>query len=406
MKVAHLNCVYEYGSTGKLIKEIVDEGQKYGIESRVFYSERSAKDEHGIRYITDIERNMHAVLSRITGLQGYWSKEVTKKLLKEIKDFNPDVIHIHTLHGNCIHLPILFSFLKKENYPVVLTLHDCWWFTGRCAHPLAYGCEKWEKSQTEHCVLCPAKSDVCPSWFFDYAYFMLEDKKRLFESINNLKVVCVSDWLKQQVAHSYVFDKCKSIKRIYNWIDMDVYRVIQTKKTLNSIPCDKKIVLGVASVFLESKGFSDFLWLSQHLSEEYQLVLVGNLEEDKILPENVIHIPNTSDKEELVALYNRADVFINPSKYETFGLTTVEAMACGTPVVLYEFSTSKEVVGENCGIIVPLGDKEELLKGIVEVCNRGKEYFSCIEWVTDRFSKKSGIAKYVEIYKEAQKSRF
>ena len=405
MKVAHLNCVYEYGSTGKLIKEIVDEGQKYGIENRVFYSEGSAEDERGIRYITDVERNIHAVLSRLTGLQGYWSKNVTKKLIKQITEFQPDIIHLHTLHGNCIHLPLLFQFLEERNYPVVLTLHDCWWFTGRCAHPLAYECKKWEKKEEKHCISCPAQKDVCPSWFFDKAAFMLEEKKRFFKAINNLYVVCVSDWLKQQVEYCYVFNNIKKIDRIYNWIDTSIFRGDLPDAQLEDLKSGKKMVLGVASIFLESKGFSDFLWLSQHLSKEYQIVLVGNIEEGKELPENIIHVSSTSNKEELAALYRRADVFVNPSSFETFGLTTVEAMACGTPVVLYEFSTSREVVGENCGRIVPLGEKEQLLKAIVEVCSLGKEQFTCAEWVRDRFEKKNGVAKYVEIYKKAEKNK-
>lgn len=405
MKVAHLNCVYEYGSTGKLIKEIVDEGQKYGIESKVFYSELQAEDERGVRYITDIERNVHAVLSRITGLQGYWSKNATKRLLKEIKDFNPDVIHIHTLHGNSINLPKLFHFLNKEELPVVLTLHDCWWFTGRCAHPLAYECDKWENNQKEHCLSCLAKQDVCPSWFFDKANSMLEDKKKWFESLSNLYVVCVSNWLENQVRRSYVFENSEQILSIYNWIDLDVFRVSEKVFNSNKLPAEKKIVLGVASIWSESKGLADFIWLSQNLSNEYQVVLVGNLQQEETLPENIIHIPNTNNQHELASLYNRADVFVNPSRFESFGLTTVEAMACGTPVVVYEFSTSREIVGDNCGAVVAPGEKAQLLNAIMDVCNRKKESFVCRDWVTERFSKKNGIAKYVEIYEKSQRTR-
>lgn len=404
MKVAHINCVYEVGSTGRLIKEIVDEGQKCGIESRVFYSEKSAKDECAVRYITDLERNVHAVLSRLTGLQGYWSQASTRRLIIALKKFRPDVVHIHTLHGNSTNFPMLFQFLKEENYPVVLTLHDCWWFTGRCAHPLSYTCDKWEKDSGAKCISCPANRDVCPSWFFDKASRMLEDKRKWFDDIPNFHVVCVSNWLEEQVRKSYVFGNISNVIRIYNWIDLEVFR--ETKEASLSIELtqDKKIVLGVASVWGENKGLSDFIWLSQNLPEEYQVVLVGNLPSDVALPENMIHISNTDSKYELAALYNRADVFVNPSKFESFGLTTVEAMACGTPVVVYEFSTSREVAGDNCGEVVSLGNREQLLNAIVGVCSREKECFSCKEWVTERFSKKNGIAKYVELYRKAQES--
>lgn len=398
MRVAHINCVYEVGSTGRLIKEIVDEGQKCGIESRVFYSEKSAKDECAVRYITDLERNVHAVLSRLTGLQGYWSQASTRRLLKEIKQFQPDVVHIHTLHGNSTNFPMLFQFLKEENYPVVLSLHDCWWFTGRCAHPLSYTCDKWEKDSAAKCIFCPANHDVCPSWFFDKAARMLEDKRKWFDNIPNLHVVCVSNWLEEQVRKSYVFGNISNVIRIYNWIDLEVFREMKEASLSIELPQGKKIVLGVASIWGENKGLSDFVWLSQNLPEEYQVVLVGNLPSDVTLPENMLHISNTDSKYELAALYNRADVFVNPSKFESFGLTTVEAMACGTPVVVYDITTTKELVGPKCGKVIPLDDKQGLLQAITEAGNQSKSEFECSAWVSQQFGKDKGVVNYFNVY--------
>lgn len=405
MRVAHINCVYEYGSTGRLIKEIVDEGCKCGIESRVFYSEKNVSDERAVRYISDIERNVHAVLSRLTGLQGYWSSVPTRRLLKEIKKFQPDVVHIHTLHGNGTNFPILFKFLQEERYPVILTLHDCWWFTGRCAHPLSYACDKWEKESEKKCTFCPASCDVCPSWFIDRASQMLEDKRKWFEKLPNLHVVCVSKWMEEQVRKSYVFSDASRVSCIYNWIDLEIFHEMEKTYFSFELPQSKKIVLGVASIWGENKGVADFIWLSQNLPNEYQVVLVGNMSSDVTLPENIIHIPGTNSKYELASLYNRADVFVNPSKFESFGLTTAEAMACGTPVVVYEFSTSREVVGENCGEIVPINDKKGLLTAIIEIGNLPKENFECAEWVRRQFGKDKGLVKYFDIYKSITENK-
>lgn len=393
MKTAHINCVYGVSSTGRLILDLVEEGKKNGIESRVFYSEGHDASPQAVRYISDAERNIHAVLSRLTGLQGYWSRAATQRLITLLDDFAPDAVHLHVIHGNCLNLSQLFAWLQKKQPKVIITLHDCWWLTGRCVHPTAYNCEKY----TADCKMCPAKNDVCPSWFFDRADKMLTDKRRWLLGLRDLTVVAVSDWLKRQAERSFLPEE--KITRIYNWINTDSFcprNAAGMKKALGVE--GKKVILGVASKWEARKGLSDFLWLSEHLPSEYTIVLVGDLGGSSSLPDNVLAAGPTASADELARYYSMAEVFVNPSRMETFGLTTIEAMACGTPAIVYDVTACPELIGPGTGAVVPLHKGAQgLLEAIIGI---RKEPDVCREWVTAHFSREHGCKDYFKLYNE------
>jgi len=393
MRIAHINGVYEHASTGKMILDIIKECNKKGYESKVFYSEGRSERPEAFRYIADWERNIHALLSRVSGLQGYWSFMPTYRLLKKLEEFSPDVIHIHVIHGNSINLPIFFSWIKRKQLKVVITLHDCWWFTGRCVHPTVYQCEKY----CHNCKECPANRDVCPSWFFDFASKMLNDKKKWLEQIEDLQVIAVSGWLKKQAEKSFLPKSC--INQIYNWVDTTKFYPRDTENIRKLLKLEnKKIVLGVASIWYDDKGISDFIWLSKNLPEEYQVVLVGRVPKNFELGNKILSIPSTNSTDELAEYYSLADVFVNASKAETFGLTTVEAMACGTPVVGYNTTATPELVVEETGSVIECFNRDYLLKKTMQFVKSKTIICNCRHRAEDNFSKAVSVSKYVKLY--------
>lgn len=396
MKIAHINGTYGVGSTGRLIADLVQWGKRQGDESRVFYSERGITAPEAEQYIRAWQRKLHALESRVSGLQGYWSKLATLRLIKQLKTFSPDLVHLHVVHGNCLHLPTLFNYLHSVQLPVVITLHDCWWFTGRCVHPSAYGCTKF----TSNCEDCPASHDINPSWFFDRAHKMLTDKRRWLLEGGPLAVVAVSDWVARQVKQSFVPQKC--VTRIYNWTDIDMFKPLNSdslRKRLSLM--DRRVLLAVAASWDLRKGLNDLLAVAAKLPKDYSIVLVGNLDKADDLPANILHVPHIDSQELLVQFYSLAEVFINPSRMETFGLTTIEAMVCGTPVVVYDLTASPELIGPGTGLTVPFSQGSEgLLRAILKLKKNKETSTACRNWACERFSPTAGCAQYHDLYRK------
>lgn len=395
MKIAHINGVYGVASTGRLVKDLVEYGRQNGHGSIVLYSEGAAKDDCAVRYITDGERKIHALLSRLSGLQGYWSKRATGRLIGQLKNFSPDVVHLHVLHGNCLHLPALFRYLTENNIPVVLTLHDCWWFTGRCAHPLLYGCNQYE----DRCTNCPAKKDVCPSWFFDRAERMQKDKEDWLCGLPRLRVIAVSRWGAEVAAKSFLAQR--NITFIYNWVDTESFSLKECDTLRKEMKLDgKKVLLGVASHWEQRKGLDDLFWLAEQLPE-CAVILVGEMQPVAAMPTNVISVPATDSKQQLAQFYSLADVFVNPSRMETFGLTTAEAMACGTPAVVYDVTACPELIGPGTGKVVAVQTgRQGLLDATQALLKDPVSSEQCAGWVRENFSLNVGAERYYHIYRE------
>ena len=397
MRIAYINCAYGAASTGRLVADLVNYGNAHGHECIAFYSEWHSDAPEAHRYIRDGERNVHALLSRISGLQGYWGRIPTRRLITALKEFSPDIVHMHVVHGNCLDLSMLFDYLQREHICVVITLHDCWWFTGRCVHPTEYGCTKFETD----CKGCPAKNDVCPSWFFDRAAKMLDDKRRWLTGVDRLAVIGVSKWISAQAKKSFIPDD--AIHTIYNWVDTDVFRPRESGSLRESLGLvGKKIVLGVANIWEARKGLADFIALADMLPEEYHIVLVGKLDGSH-LPTRITHIPHTDSKEQLAELYSMADVFVNPSKAETFGLTTAEALACGTPAVVYDVAACPELLSSDTGCVVaPALSVSGLLDAVRSIHKDARCSNLCQLRIETVFSLKHGCEEYYMTYNEIQ----
>lgn len=396
MKVLQINAIYKNGSTGRTVWELNNYLTENGIES--FTASPKPQGNDDCYLIGDkLDWKKHALFSRVFGLQGYYSKNSTKQLIEHIKRISPDIVHLHNLHGNYINLDELFSYLSKNDIPTVLTLHDCWFYTGKCAHYTMAKCQKWKTG----CHNCEKLRTDNRSWFFDRTKKMYNDKKAYYESVPRLAVVGVSDWITNEAKQSVL--KCaKVISRVYNWIDLNTFCPSENalKKKAELGLESKYMILGVASIWSDKKGLSTFLELSKHLAEDEKIVLVGNLNAEN-LPDNIISVPNTDDVKELVDIYSSADVFLQLSLEETFGKVVAEALACGTPIVSVNSTANAELVNDSCGKVVEGNDALEILKAFREIKANGKEFYfeNCRKFAQENFSLEKNAQQYVEIYK-------
>lgn len=293
---------------------------------------------------------------------------------------------------------ILFNGIKEIGCPVVWTFHDCWPFTGHCTHPVYTECEKWK----EKCFKC-SQTDYYPKSFIDRSESNFRKKKEIFLGLQNLHIVTVSDWLKNEVNQS--FFKGKDIRRIYNGIDVDIFKPTQRSIIREKYNLTRKniIILGVASIWDERKGLYDFLKLKELLPANYRIILVGlNKNQASKISSDIYTIERTDNIEELVDLYSEADVFVNPSLAETFGMTTAEALSCGTPAVVYNTTACPELVDDNTGSVVKTGNIEEMANSIIKLSSVNKTDISmrCRERAVSLFSKKDRYQEYLNLYNE------
>lgn len=403
MNIVQINITYRSGSTGKIMSDLSDVIKQYGGNSYMVSGYKNKEDQGIVDHIYYVdmadkyfEVRKDLLISRITGEMGYRHKNRSKAVVSWIQQKQPDVIHLHNIHGDWLHIKTLFDYIRQSNVPVVWTIHDCWPFTGRCSHFAVWGCEKW-KTQ---CLKCKNK-DIYPiTYFFDKSEKMFIDKKSWFTGLNNVVLVTPSEWLARQVRQSYLGEY--PVEVIQSGIDLNVFYPRKEKsRYLYTIADGKSIILGVASSWSERKGLRDFFELDKIIDHrKYQIVLVGlNKKQLRNLPKTILGISRTENQEELAVLYSQADCYLNCSILETMGMTTVEAMACGTPVVVYDKTAIPEAVAGNCGIILKNRKINELYHAVETVCKRKKKVSNdCRARVVDNYEKNFQFSKYIDLY--------
>lgn len=384
-----INSVCGIRSTGRICTDIADILESRGHECKIAYGRERVPEKfqkYAVRIGTDFGVRLHAGLSRIFDSVGWHSKRATKKFFRWVEAYDPDVIHLHNLHGYYLHLGVLFRYLKRAQKPVVWTLHDCWAFTGHCAYFDFVGCGKWKNG----CSKCSQKKRYPTSLIFDRSKRNYKKKKEVFSGLKDLTIVTPSNWLADLVKESYFGEY--PIKVIPNGIDLNVFKPTESDFREKYGLTEKKIVLGVASVWDERKGLRDFIALSKLLDDTYRIVLVGLTEEQmKTLPKNILGIERTNSVQELAEIYTAADVFFNSSYEDNYPTVNLEAQACGTPVITYRTGGSVESVpSEN---VVEKGSVEAMLMLLQSEAYQNIEAKHC-------FDEEKKYLEYIKLYGE------
>ena len=388
-------------STGRIMQEIGELAMANGWESYIAYS--GGRD--GIKPCKSklipvgsrLSVLLHGLLTRFFDMHGLGSRVATRRFVNEVEKINPDVIHIHNIHGYFLNYKILFEYLAKKDIPVVWTVHDCWLYTGHCFHYASVGCQKWKT----HCENCPQKKAFPASMFMDRSWRNFVDKNKAFTSLKNLKIVTVSQWMKEEMSHSFLKD-CR-FQVIHNGIDLDVFDVQPDDKDVREKYGlgERHIILGLASIWCKEKGWDDFVEMSKMLNDDEVIVMVGVSEEQqKMLPENIVAIRRTENVRQLAELYSAATAFVNPTWQDNYPTVNLEAIACGTPVVTYRTGGSIEAVTEETGFIVEQGDVKGLLEAVRRIAGRGKVQYTakCRAYALENFRKEERYADYLKLY--------
>ena len=394
MKILMINSVCGVKSTGRICTDLAKELEKNGHEVKIAYGREKVPSEYqkyAVRIGNDLDVKIHGLQSRLFDMAGFGSKKVTQKFIEWTKKYNPDVIHLHNIHGYYINIEILFQYLKKEfKGKIIWTLHDCWAFTGHTPYCDSINCQRWELG----CYSCPLLKEY-PKSYIDNSMKNWKKKKKIFQGASNLTIITPSKWLKELTEKSFLGEY--EVKLINNGIDIDQFYPIESNFKKNNKIDDKYMLLSVATSWDDMKGYSDLIKLSEKLNDKYKIVLVG-LNKNQIikLPKNIIGIEKTSSIKELVEIYNAADLYLNLSYCENYPTVNIEAMACGVPVLTYDTGGSPEIIKKYGGYIVEKGDIEEVFEKIKTIVDRKK--FNNIKFNKNENDKKRVLKDYIKYY--------
>ncbi|WP_297712630.1 glycosyltransferase [Clostridium sp.] len=375
MKILQINSVCGVGSTGRIATDLYKLIEEAGHECVIAYGRGTAPE--GIKTIkigTNFDNYMHVAKTRIFDKHGFGSTKATKEFIKKVEEYNPDVIHLHNIHGYYINIEILFDYLKRANKKVIWTLHDCWAFTGHCSYFDYVGCSKWKNG----CNKCPQKKEYPNSVLMDNSEWNFNNKKDIFTGVKDLTIVTPSKWLAGLVKESYLSEY--KVEVINNGIDLEVFKPTESDFRKRYGLEDKFIVLGVASVWDRRKGLNYLVELSEKLNDSYKVIVVGITEKQKRnLPKNIMAITKTNNVKELVEIYSASDVFVNPTLEDNFPTTNLEAISCGIPVITFNTGGSIECIDKKCGEIVLDNNLIGLKNAIIKIKDNINQYNKCIK---------------------------
>lgn len=396
MRIAEINMV-DRGSTGTIMALIAENARQAGMEAQTFsrkWRKQAGKANHHFYGFT-IENAFHIFLSSRCGYEGLGSFFGTLQLIRHLKKYKPDIVHLHNIHGSCTCFPLLFRFIKRHRIRVIWTLHDCWAFTGRCPYFEMTKCGKWKTG----CGNCPYPKERYPKALVDKTAKMWKLKKKWFTGMEDMTIVTPSQWLANLVKESFL--KEYPVQVIHNGIDLSVFQPTESDFRQKYGIGDKYMLLGVADSWGARKGLDVFVELSKRLDPaQYQIVLVGTNDDiDKQLPDTVISVHRTQNQKELAEIYTAADLFVNPTREENYPTVNMESIACGTPVLTFQTGGSPEIPDETCGAVVPCDNVDAMEKEIKIICeNKIFTLDGCIKRAK-AFDKRERYKEYLELYK-------
>ena len=325
----------------------------------------------------------------------------------KLTEAKPDILHFHNLHGNYFDLRALIEL--SNQVPVVLTLHDAWLFSGHCAHSLE--CERWKKG----CGNCPDLT-IYPPILRDATAYNWQQKINIFKQ-SRLHVVTPCQWLMDKVQESIlktgVIDSC-IIPNGVNTKIFKPYSKTSAREELGLLP-DDKIVLFAANgirknIWKDYKTLKSSLSIISGNNKKVLCIALGETAPSiNIGPVEIRFIPYQRDPCIVARYYQAADVYVHPSRADTFPNTVLEALACGTPVIASKVGgIPEQIIEGKTGYLVPEGDAGRMAEKItflLENENLNRQMgCEAAEDSKKRFSLEQMVNNYLEYYKAILKN--
>jgi glycosyltransferase involved in cell wall biosynthesis len=274
-----------------------------------------------------------------------------------------DIVHLHLIH-NSTNFSILSLLMLSHKKPVVWTIHDSWAMTGGCVY--SFECDRWLTGCSPRCPH-PGRRSL----FQHYVPYLHWRIKKWILKRTDLTLIVASKLMEDRVGRSPLL-RHLACRKIPFGIDLDVFKPkskIEYRKKMG-IAIDSKVI-AFRDVGLESDRFKGLSWLMEALKiyepeEQATLLIFQDGKGFKALSAKYTVITTGwIDGEDMADALSAADLFVMPSIQETFGLMAVEAMACGTPVIVFDGTSLTDVIKAPLGgISVPSRDSVSLAGAI------------------------------------------
>lgn len=401
MKIMQINCVYNTGSTGKIVYDLHTQLKNEGHESVVVYGRGKKIGEKGIyRAAPEWIMKLQSLRSRITGYIYGGCILSTKNIIAYIKKENPDVVHLHCINAYMVNIYQLLCFLKKENINTVLTLHAEFMHTAGCGY--AYECNQWIDGCLKHDVVCPQYNKNRPkSWLFHRVKQEWNLMKEAFDGFDNLTVCSVSDWLRDRAKRSGIlYDKHHLT--VKNGVDTSVFKIQDFRELKEKhMITEEKVILHVTPNFTsEIKGGRFVLELAEkYKNEKVKFIIVGFHGDRSALCDQIIGVSHTNTKEELAKYYSMADVTLLTSKKETFSMICAESLCCGTPMVGFEAGAPETISLKEYSQFSEYGNVDKLKENVDAALYEIWDQEKISEKAVVMYDKRVMYENYLEVYK-------
>ncbi len=370
--------------------------QKQGHNSSILYAIGESNDNSIICYENKLNNLIRRSFRKVFGKNPHYAMMSTLKLIRLIKRYSPDLVHVHIIHHGYLDYEMLLKYLAKLKKPVIFTVHDMWFFTGGCYYYSTIGCDGFMNG----CNDCP-KSDGELDCNKDATAKYLKKKLKLFSDLKNIGFVSVSPWVYSQIKQSKLADYPQYL--VMNSVD----RVNDTPP--KSPKRENFTIIGVAVNWDDRKGLKRFYELGLALEGKCDIILVGNVAEylKEGAPKNIKFYGYANSADELYDLYASCDLHLSMSYEETFGLTFVEAALAGIRSMGYNSTAIPAVLEKTNGYVISSCTIEEtvekiqyLIKCREDCVIKGQEYCE----INKYFSPQRMALEYLNVYEEMYNS--
>jgi len=386
-----------YVGAQKQIEDAIYSGLcEHGAANKVLYWVGESDNEDYVRCERKVENIFRRFCYKYIQKSHIFSRLQTRRAIKYIDSFKPNIVHLHSIHHGYIDYPLLFDYLRAKGIKIIYTVHDMWPFTGGCYHYTNLGCTGF----MNECSNCPNNKEHhdCELSMTPKSFVI---KKACFEG-QNITFVAVSNWVKEEMMKSFLKDyPCYVIKNCVNidnksslsetTLSQDIILSIQNKKT----------IVFVAAAWDERKGYSFICELADLLGDDYRLIVVGSISDNlksKARP-NMLFTGYMKERGNLQYLYKVCNLHASASREETFGMTFVEAAIEGTRSIGFASTAVQDTISSVGGVCVNSFDVKTYYDAIIKHIDDPKLGSDDVLKIRELFSKETLASGYIDVYR-------
>ncbi len=385
-------------------ENLVIAGKKVSNDANVFDTRRN-KGEVAGEIKTFIEFLLNKLFNKL-GLQYRCFPFSSRYIMKKAREFKPDIISLHNIHGGYFRTPLLKRLSKIA--PIVWTLHDMWAITANAAH--TFGDDSWKRLRSGK-----NEKNIYPFLGMDTGNWLIKQKKKIYHK-SDLYLVAPSHWLYNLTKEAPVFaGKEERIFLIPHGIDLELFKKRDKKSCRRALGIEED-----AKVFMFSSAddIAKSSWkggkllldilaaIDAKVNETIDILVLGRGRMEALAHLKnlrVHHLGFINSERFLPALYSAADLVIYPSRADSLGLALVEAIACETPCITFRVGGCVDVIRDDVnGHVVEPFDVEAFADKTLELLGNEEKLkalsVSARQWAETNFSLKDMAKKYYELF--------